>query len=38
MHVKRFAVLVIPALVAAIALVALPQRLKHPYASDAPII
>jgi Tol biopolymer transport system component len=37
MNVKRFAVPVIPALVAAIALSALPQRLKHPYASDTPI-
>ena len=37
MNIKRFAVPVIPALVAAIALGALPQRLKHSYASDAPI-
>jgi len=37
MYIKRFAVPVIPALIAAIALGALPQRLKHPYASDAPI-
>ena len=37
MDAKRFAVPVIIALVAAIALGALPQRLKHPYASDAPI-
>jgi len=34
MNVKRFAVPVIPALVVAIALGALPQRLKHPYAGE----
>jgi len=37
LNAKRFAVPVIIALVAAIALGALPQRPKHPYAIDAPI-
>ena len=34
MNVKRFAVPVIPALVVAIALGALPQLLKYPYAGE----